>query len=89
MPYIKSNSVFTCPSDAGPTPSPDTNGVKSILRSYIACATAESLTLAQVSDPAETIVVTEKSNRAALSATSWIEPFNGDFDPDPNKPGDP
>ena len=86
MPYIKSVGVFKCPSDATPTPSPDTNGGMSILRSYIACAPAESLSLAQVADPTETMVVTEK-----LSAVSdtWIEPFNGDFGPDPNNPGHP
>lgn len=83
MPYIKSKGVFSCPSDGAPTHSQDTQGGKSILRSYIACAPAESLTLAQVDDPAETMVVTEKSNTVT---DSWIEPFNGDFGPDRTTP---
>ena len=86
MPYLKSAGVFKCPSDPTPTPSLDTNGGTSILRSYIACSPAESLTLAQVADPAETMVVTEKSSAIT---DSWIEPFNGDFGPDPNNPGHP
>ena len=85
MPYIKNNNVFSCPSDSLPTPSKDVNGNLSIPRSYIALAPAESLTLAQIDDPVETMVVTEKwgtttSNTAVTD--SWIEPFNGDFTPD-------
>lgn len=83
MPYLKSASVFTCPSDSSPTPSQDAQGDKSILRSYIACAPAESLTLAQVADPVDTMVVTEKSGSLT---DSWIEPFNGDFGPDRTTP---
>ena len=90
MPYIKSNNVFTCPSDGGPTPSFDINGVKSINRSYIACNSAEALTLAQVSDPVETIVISEKwdKNSGGPVGDSWIEPFNGDFDSDNGAGGD-
>ena len=86
MPFIKSNGVFTCPSDSSPSPSNDVNGVKSILRSYIACASAESLSLGQIDDPVETMVITEKwssdwtcTGGAACRTDSWIEPFNGDF----------
>ncbi|MGI4791668.1 MAG: type II secretion system protein [Janthinobacterium lividum] len=91
MPYIKSNAVFTCPSDAAPTPSSDINGNKTILRSYIACAAAESLSLAQLDDPVETVVVVEKwdKNSAGAVTDSWIEAYNGDFDPDNGADGDP
>lgn len=90
MPYIKSNQVFTCPSDAAPTPSKDAKGNLTINRSYIANAATEDLTLAQVDDPVETIVIMDKwdKNNAGLAVTdSWIEPQNGDFDPD-YEPGD-
>ncbi len=85
MPFIKSAAVFTCPSDAGPTPSNDVNSQPSIPRSYIACRSAESLSLAQIDDPVETLVVMEKWDKDTtgnLVTDSWIEPFNGDFDPD-------
>jgi len=90
MPYIKSNQVFTCPSDAAPTPSKDAKGLLTIKRSYIANAAAEDLTLAQVDNPVETIVIMDKwdENNAGVAVTdSWIEPQNGDFDPDA-APGD-
>jgi len=88
MPYVKSSAVFTCPSDAGPTPSQDVNGNKVIPRSYIAVCTAESLGLAQVDDPTETIVVTEKWDHdwTGVRGDSWIEPFNGDFTVDSHDP---
>jgi len=82
MPYIKSNNVFTCPSDSGPTLSPDASGNLVIPRSYIALRPAEGLSLAQIPDPVETIVITEKwdKDRAGVAITdSWVEPFNGDF----------
>jgi prepilin-type N-terminal cleavage/methylation domain-containing protein/prepilin-type processing-associated H-X9-DG protein len=84
MPYIKSNQVFTCPSDPAPTPSKDANGNATINRSYIANAAAEDLTLAQVDDPVETIVIMDKwdKNSGGAVTDSWIEPQNGDFDPD-------
>ena len=84
MPYIKNNGVLTCPSDAGPTLSADASSKKVILRSYIACATAESLTLAQIDDPVETMVITEKWNQdyTGPRTDSWIEPYNGDFTTD-------
>ncbi len=83
MPYIKSNAVFTCPDDAGPIPTPDTTGALKIQRSYIAVRAAESLSLAQIDDPAETIVVVDKWDKqpnASVISDTWIEPFNGDFD---------
>ena len=89
MPYIKSNNVFSCPSDSGPTPSNDTTGNPIIPRSYIAVCSAESLSLAQVQDPVETIVVTDKWDRdfsGTAVTDSWIEPFAGDFGMDPADP---
>ncbi len=84
MPYIKSNAVFTCPSDAGPTLSQDSNGVTDIPRSYIACRAPESLTLAQIDDPVETIVIIDKWDKDSVATVgdTWIEAHNGDFDPD-------
>ena len=79
MPYIKNNNVFTCPSDPTPTPSADVTGALTVPRSYIACASAEGLSLAQLDDPVETMVLTEKWPAVT---DSWIEPFNGDFTPD-------
>jgi len=90
MPFIKSNAVFSCPSDGAPSPSKDASGSPVILRSYIACAPAESLSLAQIDDPVETMVITEKWSSDWTCAPagdncrtdSWIEPFNGDFTTD-------
>ena len=82
MPFIKSSAVFTCPSDSGPTPSKDSAGNAVILRSFIALRPAEGLSLAQIPDPVETIVIAEKwdKNPAGAAITdSWVEPFNGDF----------
>jgi len=93
MPYINNNTVWECPSDSLPTPSVDVNGNKTIPRSYIAVATAESLTLAQVDDPVETMVVTEKWGQSQESAAgvtpttdSWIETYSGDINPNPFTP---
>jgi prepilin-type N-terminal cleavage/methylation domain-containing protein/prepilin-type processing-associated H-X9-DG protein len=90
MPYVKNSAVFACPSDAGPTPSPDANGHNTVLRSFVASAAVESLSPAQVSRPSETIVISEKWDRAADGTPitdSWIEVFGGDFAPDPARPG--
>ncbi|BDI29724.1 hypothetical protein CCAX7_17750 [Capsulimonas corticalis] len=88
MPYVKSNNVFTCPSDPKPTMGADVNGNLVIPRSYIASRAAEALTLAQLADPVETIVLMDKwdHNSGGAVTDSWIEPFNGDFDYD-NGPG--
>jgi prepilin-type N-terminal cleavage/methylation domain-containing protein/prepilin-type processing-associated H-X9-DG protein len=83
MPYVKSNNVWCCPSDGTPTLSPDVNGNATIPRSFIAVSTAESLVLAQVNDPSQTIVITEKWGSAT---DSWIEPFSGDFNWNPATP---
>ena len=91
MPFVKSNAVFTCPSDAGPTPSADLNNHQTILRSYIACRSAESLALAQIDDPVETAVIVEKWDKDSVTTVgdTWIEAHNGDFDPDYGTGGDP
>ena len=88
MPYIKNGQVFTCPSDAGPTLSKDLNLALTIKRSYMALATAESLALAQVDYPTDTMVITEKWDKdySGVRSDSWIEPFNGDFSPDTHVP---
>src|SRR5262249_7484496 len=41
MPYIKNKQIFTCPSDAGPTLSPDATGVLNIRRSLVASLAVE------------------------------------------------
>jgi prepilin-type N-terminal cleavage/methylation domain-containing protein/prepilin-type processing-associated H-X9-DG protein len=88
-PYLKNTGVFVCPSDPAPSPSADPSGNLTIIRSYIACRSAEAVSLAQLSDPVETIVIMDKwdhsSNGAAIT-DSWIEPHNGDLDYD-NTPG--
>jgi prepilin-type N-terminal cleavage/methylation domain-containing protein/prepilin-type processing-associated H-X9-DG protein len=99
LPYIKSDAVFVCPSDGNVTNPPggpvtntqvDTGG-NPMPRSYIACVSAESLSLGQIDDPVETMVITEKwGNDYTCSGTcvndSWIEPFNGDMTPDASDP---
>lgn len=84
MPYIKSNAVFTCPDDSAPTLGNDINGSPTVPRSYIACRSAESLSLGQINDPVETLVLVDKWTTDSDGAVgdSWIEAFNGDFDPD-------
>jgi prepilin-type N-terminal cleavage/methylation domain-containing protein/prepilin-type processing-associated H-X9-DG protein len=87
MPYIKNNQIFACPSDPGPTLSPDVNGANVILRSYIANTASEDLTLAQIDKPVDTIVVTEKTDTIgappAANTSSWIGAFNGEMSKNP------
>jgi prepilin-type N-terminal cleavage/methylation domain-containing protein/prepilin-type processing-associated H-X9-DG protein len=87
MPYEKTNAIFACPDDSVKPLSLDVTGKSIIPRSYVASCTAEDLTLAQVDDPTETIVVTEKwghvDNGAGTTGTkvnneTWMEPFDGD-----------
>ncbi|HEY3268118.1 MAG TPA: prepilin-type N-terminal cleavage/methylation domain-containing protein [Armatimonadota bacterium] len=84
MPLLKSSAVFQCPSDPKPTPSNDANGKASVLRSYMACRSAEGLQLSQIDQPAQTMVIVDKWDRNSGGAVtdSWIEAFNGDFDYD-------
>jgi prepilin-type N-terminal cleavage/methylation domain-containing protein/prepilin-type processing-associated H-X9-DG protein len=89
MPYIKSPTVFKCPSDPGPTPSPDIYGNNTILRTYVASASAEDLLLAQISRPADIIVISEKWDKDAsgkVVTENWLEAFDGDMAPDPIRP---
>ncbi len=81
MPYLKSGDVFRCASDSTPTASPNAQSQKVIPRSYMALSCAESLGLAQLDSPVDTIIITEKwSDRT----DSWIEPWLGNMGPDPN-----
>lgn len=85
-PYTKNSQILVCPSDNLPTPSKDSEGNLTILRSLIAVRAAEGLTLASLDDPTETIVITEKWGTDVTGkpiTDSWIEPFNGDFNYDP------
>lgn len=84
MPYVASQAVYRCPSDSAPTPSKDVNGALNILRSYIAIFPAESLVSTSLSNPTETVVITEKwgQDYTGTVSDSWIEPFNGDFSVD-------
>ena len=87
MPYIKADGVFSCPDDAAPPLSPDSSGSNTIPRSYVASCTAESLSVAQVDNPTQTIVITEKWNKVdngtgvtgiKVNNETWMEPFDGD-----------
>jgi prepilin-type N-terminal cleavage/methylation domain-containing protein/prepilin-type processing-associated H-X9-DG protein len=89
MPYINTNDIFACPSDSGPTLSPDAAGTPRIRRSYIASCAPEFLTDAQVSNPVDTIVITEKwdvDGTGKAIGDSWMEAFDGDMAPDPADP---
>lgn len=86
QPFLKGNGVLVCPADEAPTASPGPDGALSVLRSYIACRSAEGIALAQLEVPADTVVVTEKWGRDASGAPirdSWIEPWEGDLGIDP------
>jgi prepilin-type N-terminal cleavage/methylation domain-containing protein/prepilin-type processing-associated H-X9-DG protein len=85
MPYLKSANVFTCPSDDGPTPSVDKQGNSTILRSYIASLAAESLSLSQITNPTETIVISEKwdvNSEGKAVGEPWIDLLDEDANPD-------
>ena len=87
MPYIKASGVYSCPDDPLKPLSADSSNNLTIPRSYVASCTAESLALAQLDNPTQTIVITEKwaykdngVGAAAPTANneSWMEPFDGD-----------
>jgi len=93
-PYVRNYGIYACPSDpadilSAKTPaalksSTDLSGTP-FKRSYIACRSAEALTLADISVPTETIVLTEKWDRDSAGAPigdAWIEAVNGDLDVD-------
>ncbi len=48
MPYVKNNNIWACSADMNPTPSKDSHSVVDISRSYIAIASAESLTATSI-----------------------------------------
>jgi prepilin-type N-terminal cleavage/methylation domain-containing protein/prepilin-type processing-associated H-X9-DG protein len=86
-PYLKSVVVLACPSDAVKPLSPDANGNNTIPRSFVASCAPEYLTLAQVDQPADAIVITEKwgyvdngvgPTGVTLNNETWMEPFDGD-----------
>ena len=65
-----------------PTLSPDNGGNFVVPRSYIANRSAEGLSLSQLDDPVETMVITEKweyANEDAEGGDLWLESFKGDF----------
>jgi len=87
MPYEKSIGVYKCPSDGNPALSADAQGNLTIPRSFVAAASAEDLTLSQIDNPTQTIVITEKwsfvDNGVGPTGTkanteTWMEPFDGD-----------
>ena len=89
QPYTKNYNLYNCPSDAGPTLSPDSNGNPNVLRSYIASCAVEDLTDAQVTNSAETIVITEKWDIGPTGTAvgdSWMEAFDGDMAPAATNP---
>lgn len=75
FPYTKApGGLIICPQDAGLVPhaSEDgNNGRPLVPRSYVANRAAEALSVAQVDNPAEVIVVTEKGDPFD---DSWFEP---------------
>jgi prepilin-type N-terminal cleavage/methylation domain-containing protein/prepilin-type processing-associated H-X9-DG protein len=96
MPYVKSEAIFTCPSDNGPTDSfnergdPGEKGAGTIRRSYIASLAPESLSLAEIRDPVQTIVVTEKWDvwpDCKAVTEPWMDLLDAkDFNPHPANP---
>lgn len=89
MPYIKNQQIFTCPSDSGPTLSPDANGNLVIRRSLVASLAPEFLSDAQVEFGTETIVITEKwdvDSTGKAIGEPWMDMLDGDMSPDPANP---
>ena len=87
MPYVKSNAVYACPSDGKKPSSADVDGNSTIPRSYVASSAVEGLTLAQVPNAVNFIVITDKwgyvDNGVGPTGTrvnneAWMEPFDGD-----------
>ena len=95
LPYTRSTAILSCPDDSQPTFSPDSSGTIvggqfTIPRSYVANRSAEGLSLAQLEDPVETMVITEKwdyAHEETESGDLWLEPYKGDFNTDPTQPG--
>lgn len=81
LPYTKNaDSLIVCPSDSGRVPHSSENGQSGkplVPRSYIANRAAESLHLAQVDNPTQIIVVSEKGDPFD---DSWFEPPKNLYD---------
>lgn len=87
MPYVKSSAVYSCPSDPKKPTSADASGNSTIPRSYVASSAVEGLTLAQVPNTVNYIVITDKwayvdngvgPNGTKINNEAWMEPFDGD-----------
>ncbi len=84
-PYVRTNGVYACPSDANPSPSADSTGATTLKRSYVAAASAEGLNLAQMTDASQELVISEKwglDPTGTAITESWMEAFDGDMNPD-------
>lgn len=81
LPYTKNgDGLIVCPSDSARLPHSSENGQGGkplVPRSYIANRAAESLSLAQIENPAEIIVVSEKGDPFD---DSWFEPPKNLYD---------
>lgn len=81
LPYTKkAGALIVCPSDSGRLPHSSENGQAGkplVPRSYIANRAAESLNLAQIENPAQIIVVSEKGDPFD---DSWFEPPKNLYD---------
>jgi prepilin-type N-terminal cleavage/methylation domain-containing protein/prepilin-type processing-associated H-X9-DG protein len=78
FPYIRSTKIWSCPSDPKPTLSLDPDGHASIPRSYIVSSAVEDLSSSQLSNSAQTIVVTEKWS---APGDTWVDQMDGDMLP--------
>ena len=95
QPYTQNTGILACPDDDQPTLSPDSsgtiaNGQFTLPRSYIANRSAEGLSLSQLDDPVETMVITEKwgyAHEETEGGDLWLEPFKGDFNTESSQPG--
>lgn len=89
MPYIKSTAIFACPSDSGPTVSPDASGKAVIRRSLVASVGTESIRDSQVEFGSDTIVITEKwdvDSSGMAIVEPWMDVLDGDMSQDQKNP---
>ncbi|HWA84021.1 MAG TPA: prepilin-type N-terminal cleavage/methylation domain-containing protein [Fimbriimonadaceae bacterium] len=89
-PYTKNQSMFFCPSDADEKLQPDSSGAATIPLSYVANAAAEDLNSAQVEKTSSVVLIGEKWAKDAhgnASNETWLEGWDGDMSPDPDRPG--
>lgn len=87
LPYARSTAIYSCPGDALKPASPDINGNSTIPRSYVASCASEGLADSQITDTADTLVITDKwsyvdngigSTGTKVNSETWMEPFDGD-----------